>query len=444
MRLNEFYVVLLNKFFGCMKFNYKVSVLVYLLIPLSLFAQNSERRGFNKLPYGVDIEHRPTVNYTVFVDYNDTTYNPVVYISFSIQNDVILFERDGNKYEGGVQLIASIMKDDMVVAKETWTEKIVLDDFKKTNSKEYQLFIHKFKHVERVGDGEDYKCVISVMDVVTRKLFIDKRDFKIRKMADDKDIIPSTSLIFLLKKPSSEFRVPLNPNDSILDYGKEYWGYFRLLEDINDSLKVNIRIYKAFGGDLKLFKQMYKTVYGDSVVLEIPTLELPEGAYKLSLNGQYKDKFFKTEKMFSIIWYEKPIYLYTFELALEPLVLLLDTNESERVFDMDEEDQKEWLDSYWKSKDPTPNTDFNEIKFIFYKRVDDANEKYSQKFKKGWQTDRGKILILYGEPYEIIDNRTTIDKPPYIIWKYNKGIEKFTFTDEDRDGEYILYKGNGG
>ncbi len=426
-----------------MKLNFKIIIYIFLL-PLLLFAQKSGNKKNYKTRYGFEVAHRPPVNYTVFVDYNDTTYKPIVYISFSIQYDVVLFEKQGDKYVGGLQLTASIMQNDIVVAKETWNEKIVLDSFKKTNSKDYKLYIYQFDNVVPTGKGEDYECVISVMDIVTRKAFIDKRAFKIKQFKKDNKIIPSTDLIFLVNKPTPEYRVPINPNDSILDYGKKYWVYFRLLENIEDSLKINIRIYKEHKDDLKLFKQMYRMAYGDSVIIEIPTLELPEGNYKISLSGEYKDRFFKTEKKFSIIWYEKPIFLYKDELALRPLAVLLSKKEMDRVSDLNDEQLHKWLQEYWKSKDPTPETDFNELKYIFYKRVDEANAKFSQKFKDGWETDRGRILLLYGKPEKIIDKRTVVGKPPYIIWEYNNGSEKFTFIDEDRDGEYILYEGNGG
>ena len=407
-----------------MKLNNNILIIYFLLLPVMLFSQKSGKKKSNKTRYGFEVVHRPAVNYTVFVDYNDSTYKPIVYISFSIQYDVVLFEKQGKNYVGGLQLTASIVQNDMVVAKETWDEKIVLDSFKKTNSKDYQLYIYKFKNVQPVGEDEDYECVISVMDIVTRKAFIDKRSFKIKKFKKDNNTIPST--------------------DSILDYGKQYWSYFRLLKNIDDSLKINVRIYKEQKDDLKLFKQMYRMAYGDSVIIEIPTIELPEGNYKLSLSGQYKDMFFKTEKKFSIIWYEKPVFLYKYDLALRPMKLLLSKKEMDRVSDLDDEELNKWLDEYWKSKDPSPGTDFNELKYEFYKRVDEANIKYSRKFKDGWETDRGKILILYGKPEKIIDNRTTVGKPPYIIWEYNNGSEKFTFIDEDRDGEYVLYEGNGG
>jgi len=154
--------------------------------------------------------------------------------------------------------------------------------------------------------------------------------------------------------------------------------------------------------------------------------------------------FFKTNKKFSIIWYEKPIFLYKDELALRPMQLLLSKEEFNRISDLNNEEFKKWFDDYWKSKDPTPHSDYNELKYEFYRRVDEANAKFSRKFKEGWQTDRGKILVLYGKPKKIIDKRTTVDKAPYIIWEYNNGNEKFTFIDRDRDGEYTLYEGNGG
>jgi len=175
-----------------MKLNNNILIIYFLLLPVMLFSQKSGKKKSNKTRYGFEVVHRPAVNYTVFVDYNDSTYKPIVYISFSIQYDVVLFEKQGKNYVGGLQLTASIVQNDMVVAKETWDEKIVLDSFKKTNSKDYQLYIYKFKNVQPVGEDEDYECVISVMDIVTRKAFIDKRSFKIKKFKKDNNTIPST------------------------------------------------------------------------------------------------------------------------------------------------------------------------------------------------------------------------------------------------------------
>ncbi len=427
-----------------MKLKYKIFIIYLFLLPLMLYPQNSKKQKNIQSRYGFEIKRRPPVNYTVFVDYNDSTYKPTVFISFSIQYDKIQFEKKDRNYEGGLQLTASIMQNDLVVTKETWNEKLTLNSFEKTNSKDYQLYIYKFRNIKPHNEDENFQCVISVMDIVTRKAFIDKRSFKINKFNENKNIIPSTKLIFLLNKPKRNFSIPINPNDSILDYGRTYYGYFRLLKNIDDSLNINIRIYKDQKKDQKLIRQMYKKVYNDSVIIEIPTAELSEGEYKLSLSGQFKDMFFKTEKSFSIIWYEKPLYLYKRDLALRPLKLLLSEDEMENVSDMNDEELGKWFKLFWKSKDPTPDTDYNEIIDEFYKRVDEANAKYSRKFKEGWETDQGKILVLFGKPEKIINRRYTVGKPPYIIWEYNNGLEKFTFIDEDKDGEFILVEGNGG
>ena len=427
-----------------MKLKYKILIIYIFLLPLMLYPQNAKKQKSLQSRYGFEVKRRPPVNYTVFVDYNDSTYSPTVYISFSIQYDIIQFEKNGDSYEGGLQLTASIMQNDQVVTKETWKEKIILDSYDKTNAKDYQLYIYHFKNVDTPKEGEKFQCVISVMDIVTRKAFIDKRDFEIKKFDENKVIIPSTKLIFLLNKPKRNFPVPINPNDSILDYGRSYYAYFRLLENIDDSLNINIRIYKDRENDQKLIKQIYRKAYGDSVVIEIPTVELAEGKYKLSLSGQYKGSFFKTKKSFSNIWYEKPIYLYKYDLALRPMKLILTKDEMEQASDLSDEELEKWFKAYWKGKDPTPDTDYNEIMDEFYKRVDEVNAKYYRKFKEGWETDQGKIFVLFGKPKKIINRRYTVGKPPYEIWEYNNGKEKYIFVDEDKDGEFILVDENGG
>ena len=51
--------------------------------------------------------------------------------------------------------------------------------------------------------------------------------------------------------------------------------------------------------------------------------------------------------------------------------------------------------------------------------------------KIGWKTDRGRVLILYGEPNEIERFPNQMDKKPYEIWHYDdvEGGVIFVFAD---------------
>jgi hypothetical protein len=60
--------------------------------------------------------------------------------------------------------------------------------------------------------------------------------------------------------------------------------------------------------------------------------------------------------------------------------------------------------------------------------------------KEGWQTDRGRVYILYAEPDEIERFPNSGDSKPYEIWHYNQ-IESgviFVFIDRNGFGDYQL------
>ena len=67
--------------------------------------------------------------------------------------------------------------------------------------------------------------------------------------------------------------------------------------------------------------------------------------------------------------------------------------------DTDEEREK-FIEDFWRSRDPDPDTEENEFKLEFLERVAYANEHFSSG-KPGRMTDRGRIYIKFGKPDEI-------------------------------------------
>jgi GWxTD domain-containing protein len=65
-----------------------------------------------------------------------------------------------------------------------------------------------------------------------------------------------------------------------------------------------------------------------------------------------------------------------------------------------DKDRAAFIERFWRRRDPTPNTLVNEYRQLFWNRVKEANEKFLDSAGPGWQTDRGKIYILYGPPDE--------------------------------------------
>ncbi len=104
-----------------------------------------------------------------------------------------------------------------------------------------------------------------------------------------------------------------------------------------------------------------------------------------------------------------------------------------------------FLREFWKRRDPTPGTPYNEFKDQHFQRINHANERFSTKLgdkTDGWMTDRGRIYIRYGEPDEIERYPSSLERKPLQQWYYyqmpDQGEIFFLFEDEDGFGTYNL------
>ena len=58
----------------------------------------------------------------------------------------------------------------------------------------------------------------------------------------------------------------------------------------------------------------------------------------------------------------------------------------------------DFIEAFWRRRDPDPNTPGNEFSKTFYERVEASDRLYSEGGTRGSLTDRGRALILLGPP----------------------------------------------
>lgn len=102
--------------------------------------------------------------------------------------------------------------------------------------------------------------------------------------------------------------------------------------------------------------------------------------------------------------------------------------------------RRNFLFNFWRNRDADPATTVNEFKREYYKRIEYANQAYSSFQRKGWQTDRGRVHIVYGRPSEINRFPSQLDTKPYEVWNYDdiEGGVEFVFGDISGFGDYKL------
>lgn len=123
--------------------------------------------------------------------------------------------------------------------------------------------------------------------------------------------------------------------------------------------------------------------------------------------------------------------------ALKQMRYILTNEERARLKNANWKEREKLFQEFWKKRDPTPSTLYNELMEEYYKRVKYANDRFSG-FQPGWRTDMGMIYILLGPPDDI--ERTTMPRRSntYEIWYYYRLNQSFVFVDESGFGEFRL------
>jgi GWxTD domain-containing protein len=93
--------------------------------------------------------------------------------------------------------------------------------------------------------------------------------------------------------------------------------------------------------------------------------------------------------------------------------------------------------SFWDKRDPTPGTSRNERMEEYYYRIAQANRNYGA-VDDGWRTDRGFVLVRFGEPDFVQKKPHSFDYEPYEVWVYERIGRQFIFVDKTGFGDYQL------
>ncbi len=120
-----------------------------------------------------------------------------------------------------------------------------------------------------------------------------------------------------------------------------------------------------------------------------------------------------------------------------------------------DEERENFIENFWRRRDPNPDTEENEYREEYYERIAYANEHFASGIP-GWRTDRGRTYIAWGKPDSIESHPAggAYDRPsyegggstttyPFEIWFYRHldnvgdGLE-IEFVDPTGTGEYRI------
>ncbi len=116
----------------------------------------------------------------------------------------------------------------------------------------------------------------------------------------------------------------------------------------------------------------------------------------------------------------------------------------------DKEERARFIQDFWDKRDPDPDTEANEFREEFYRRIAYANQRFLQG-PPGWKTDRGRMYIYFGAPdkteewfpmqrQEEMEAGVSVQARVRGIlrWTYYRYGMAVDFYDRRGDGTYVL------
>ncbi len=174
--------------------------------------------------------------------------------------------------------------------------------------------------------------------------------------------------------------------------------------------------------------------------LHLPREPLRSGNYQLELSLDFPPPAHRVSFTlpFRVHWHRTPANARDLDAAIDQLVYILPAKELTRL-QQELKGRKEALfEKFWKELDPTPQTEENELREEYYRRVEWANNHFSLGGLPGWRTDRGRIYILLGPPDSVESHPFSTETHPHEIWYYYEKNLRFVFVDTHGFGDYRL------
>ncbi len=165
---------------------------------------------------------------------------------------------------------------------------------------------------------------------------------------------------------------------------------------------------------------------------------LPQGPYSAELVVVEGGRSATVRQDFAVQWAGMPRTLASLPRAVQALQYLLSKEEYATLHGQDAAAQRRSFEAFWRKKNPTPKSAFNPYMEEYYRRADIAAQDFATiRNPNGITTDRGKVLILYGQPASK-ERVLATSSAPREVWNYPALNRSLIFVDEKRTGDYTL------
>jgi len=399
----------------------------------------------------------------------------------SINRSILDYVQVDDNYAGEFVVDAKLMEEDSLIARKMWRNKNYADSLNDVKSTQMLYFINSFQ----VPPGA-YQLQIIVYDAndstQTKSYTMDVKTGDFSKELAISDVQFATSI----KRENSDnpyvkngYKVMPNPSGvygigmPILYTYAEIYNLSDASSGEGETYSVSYTIYDGDGNETKSFPTREHNKPGQSAVevnnLNVVTLVSGPYTLEVKVTDHETGKEAATRRRFFVYRdvdfeeggaaFRKQSGVKTGEGSagmdadrydvmaekeldqeFEYARYIAGGEERKTWKELNEEGKREYIKKFWAERDETPGTMANEFKQQYLSRVRIANQLYRGGFHEGWESDRGRILLVYGKPDEIERFPMSGEQLEYHVWHYYsiQGGVIFVFADKNNLGDLKL------
>ena len=356
-----------------------------------------------------------------------------VLIYMQIPNYTLQYVKLDTNYIARYEAVIALQtKKGKQIGREVWQDSIVVKDYSSTNSIEENktLMISYF-----IPSGK-YKVIASLLDFDTKNSSENTIKFNLSNY--DKNQYLHEPILLNKSIGNWGFGDGLIPavhgRTFEIDEGLTFYISGKVLPD---KYTLNTRFIN--NKEKVLFE---KTITDTSLAgIFMHTINLPKEHIEgigINIKTELVQDQYISEKTKKIIISKPGIshLISNLDDALHQMRYILDSEERQEIKKVSANKKEALFKKLWKHRDPTPDTEVNELMNEYYKRVAYSNIHF-ESFIDGWETDRGMIYIIFGPPDDIDRFMAQQRQEPFETWQYYRIQESFTFIG-DNFGHYSL------
>ncbi len=315
---------------------------------------------------------------------------------------------------------------------------IEVADFNATKSAES----HIRHHVQFLVPPDHYVVEVQIEDLESSRSVSEQYNIEVPDSRDNPVVLSDPLFV---KSTFEEGDIPdFYPPDDIIvaDYADSVYAYSFVYRDDPATDAVLDWRAKTLGNHETFAASGRIRLTAPDRLVRVPIAftgnDIPSGEYRLEVSCTSGAQTTEHSWEFSIIWRNRPITAYDINAVARQMEYILPQNQYDVLQNKEGEDKRDYFLSLWKEKDPTEDTEKNELMEEYYYRVEYANLAFATSQTEGWKSDRGRIFILLGAPDRIKRRYRDFDTPPYEIWEYAALGRSYYFADKENTGEFKL------